>query len=233
MDEWFEHLTEQVILATDDDKVRISLQRLTRKAGFEAFAYVDLQPHAIVAISNYPQEWQEQYLRLSYRLVDPILRDAKRHMKAFSWSNTLYRRADRATRGFCAQACDFGIRSGLSIPIRTGFGTMAMLTLASSSEAGVADEEINPVFAAAAVGQLHMRLTNLRQLRKPSHNVRLKIEELTCLRWSAEGKSMRAIAVIQKTTYANVRFYLGNAKFALGAATLPQATARATAWGII
>jgi LuxR family transcriptional activator of conjugal transfer of Ti plasmids len=61
----------------------------------------------------------------------------------------------------------------------------------------------------------------------------LKADELTCLRWSAEGKSMRAIAIIENTTYANVAFFIRNAKAALGATTLPQATAMATKFGLI
>ncbi|WP_158268995.1 LuxR C-terminal-related transcriptional regulator [Ensifer sp. NM-2] len=64
-------------------------------------------------------------------------------------------------------------------------------------------------------------------------NIRLKSDELTCLRWSAEGKSMNAIAIIENTTYANVCFFLRNAKSALGASTLPQATALAKEFGLI
>ena len=44
---------------------------------------------------------------------------------------------------------------------------------------------------------------------------------------------MRAIAIIENTTYANVAFFVRNAKAALGATTLPQATAMATKFGLI
>ncbi|WP_256481306.1 LuxR C-terminal-related transcriptional regulator [Ciceribacter sp. RN22] len=48
------------------------------------------------------------------------------------------------------------------------------------------------------------------------------------LKWSSEGKSMRAIATIEDMTYANVNFHMNNARKALNAGTLAQATALAT-----
>ena len=51
--------------------------------------------------------------------------------------------------------------------------------------------------------------------------------------FSLMGKSMKAIAIIENTTYANVAFFLRNAKSALGATSLPQATAMAKEFGLI
>ena len=233
MNQWFERLTEQVALAHDEAAVRATLEKLSQEAGCGAYAYLSLQAETHTAISNYDIEWQQRYLERAYALIDPVVRNARDKLEAFAWSNAASLRMSKERRAFYGEAGEFGIRSGITIPIKAGFGRMAMLTLASEDTAFALGQQLNPVLAASAVAQLHTRLEGLGA--KPTFRtpIRLKADELTCLRWSAEGKSMRAIAIIENTTYANVAFFVRNAKAALGATTLPQATAMATKFGLI
>jgi LuxR family transcriptional activator of conjugal transfer of Ti plasmids len=110
---------------------------------------------------------------------------------------------------------------------------MAMLTLASSDARFADGRTFNPVLAAASFGQVHSRIEGMRIRPTGKTNIRMKADELTCLRWSAEGKSMKDIAVIENTTYSNVAFFIRNAKAALGVSSLPQATALAKELGLI
>lgn len=233
LNQWFDRLTEQVALAHDEAAVRATLEKLSQEAGFGAYAYLSLQAETHTAISNYDIEWQQRYLERAYALIDPVVRNARDKLEAFAWSNEASMRMSKERRAFYGEAGEFGIRSGITIPIRAGFGRMAMLTLASADADFAQGQQLNPVLAASAVAQLHTRLEGLGA--KPTFRtpIRLKADELTCLRWSAEGKSMRAIAIIENTTYANVAFFVRNAKAALGATTLPQATAMATKFGLI
>ncbi len=233
MNQWFERLTEQVALAHDEAAARAILEKLSREAGFGAYAYLNLKAETQTAISNYDIEWQQRYFEKSYAFIDPVVRSARDSVEAFSWSNDVSSRMSKERRNFYGEAGEFGIRSGVTIPIKTGFGRMAMLTLASEEADFAMRQTLNPVLAAAAVAQLYSKLEGLRA--KPTHGtpIRLKSDELTCLRWSAEGKSMKAIAIIENTTYANVAFFLRNAKSALGAMSLPQATAMAKELGLI
>jgi LuxR family transcriptional activator of conjugal transfer of Ti plasmids len=229
----FEHLTEQVALTHDEAAAKATLEKLSRQAGFGVYAYLNLQAETQTAISNYDVEWQQRYFDKSYARIDPIVRKARDQLEAFAWSNETSIRMSRERRDFCEEAGHFGIRSGITIPIRTGFGRIAMLTLASDEADFAHSRVLNPVQAASAVAQLHSRL-NILRAKPTSHTpIRMKSDELTCLRWSAEGKSMRAIAIIENTSYANVAFFLRNAKSALGATSLPQATAMAKELGLI
>lgn len=233
MNQWFEKLTEAVMLAQDELGIKQAMQRTAVNAGFSAYAYLSLQAEMPKAISNYAVEWQTRYFEQNYSRIDPVVRDAHGRMEAFAWSNRTAPKMTKARRTFCGEASEFGIRSGISVPIRTGFGRWAMLTFASDDVDFAERQSINPVVAAAAVGQVHSRL-ELMRVRPTRHQpVPLKADELTCLRWSAEGKSMRAIATIENTTYANVAFFIRNAKAALGVSTLPQATAMAKELGLI
>ncbi|KSV71162.1 hypothetical protein N182_30695 [Sinorhizobium sp. GL2] len=233
MNQWLEKLTEAVTLAQDESSVKLALQRMAVRAGFSAYAYLSMQADMPKAISNYAPEWQQRYFERRYTKIDPVVRDAHGRMEAFAWSNRTVPRMTRARRTFCGEASEFGIRSGISIPIRTGFGRWAMLTFASDDMDFADRQSINAVAAAAAVGQVHSRL-ELMRVRPTRHQpVPLKADELTCLRWSAEGKSMRAIATIENMSFANVCFFVRNAKAALGVSTLPQATAMAKELGLI
>lgn len=233
MNQWFERLTEKVTLAHDEQAVRSALHKLTNEADFDAYAYVSFHADSHTTISSHRMEWQDRYRDKSYLQIDPVVRKARQCMEAFAWSNQITSKVPKERRVFYGEAAEFGIRSGLSIPIKTGFSRMAMLTLTSNAIDVAGNRVINPVLAAAAVAQVHAKLDNVRLARGRRTDIRLKSDELTCLRWSAEGKSMKAIAIIENTTYANVCFFLRNAKVALGASTLPQATAMAKEFGLI
>lgn len=227
MDQWLDKLVDATVVASDDTDIKNILGRMTAALGFENYAYLNLRANRSYAVSNYPVEWQERYFRKSYTTIDPVITMAKRQMKTFAWDGKLAgRRLPKQLQAFHSEAGEFGIRSGISIPVRTGFGHMAMLTLASSAPAASYDE-VDPVFAAAAVAQLHARFVFGETTPTSSKPVRLKPEELLCLRWAAEGKSMRMIAQIEGIAFGNVRFFVENAKNALDAVSLPQATALA------
>ncbi|XAZ26263.1 autoinducer binding domain-containing protein (plasmid) [Sinorhizobium sp. B11] len=232
MEIWFDRLTEGLSLARDEDSATSVLARLTAEAGFTLYSYLVLRADHATAISNYPSEWQRRYLERCYAHVDPAIRVARAGMKAFRWSSRTFDGA-KEQRRFMAEAVEFGIRSGLTIPVRTGYGGLALFTLASGEGDAGQLPGLDPVIAAATIAQLHVRLSMLKLHPTTRPDIRLKLEELCCLRWSAEGKSMEAIAVIENMAYANVVFHLRNAKAALGATTLPQATALAKEFGLI
>ncbi len=59
-------------------------------------------------------------------------------------------------------------------------------------------------------------------------HVRLSPMQAVCLRWSAEGKTMKEAAMIEGIRLSDVAFHLENARRALGAVSLAQAIATAT-----
>lgn len=233
MDQWFERLNEQVTLAYDEDVVKSALEQLTFEAGFSAYAYLRLCGDTQTAISNYDPEWQARYFDQEFASVDPVVRAAKDRYEPFAWSNISTPRMSKERRRFYGEAAEFGIRSGITVPIKTGFGRMAMLTLASNEVDFADGKKLNPILAAASFGQVHSKLELMRLKPTRHSNIRLKASELTCLRWSAEGKSMKAIAIIENTTYSNVSFFMRCAKEALRVTSLPQATAMAKELGLI
>jgi LuxR family transcriptional regulator, activator of conjugal transfer of Ti plasmids len=231
LDQLFERLTDAAAIASHKGSLTSALGEVVRAFGFGNFAYLNLSARETFAVSNYPPEWQQRYLSMDYAMLDPVVRLAKLHMRAFTWSNEkLNRRSSKTVQTFFHDASEFGIRSGLSIPVRTGFGQLAMLTLASGDDCTDLEHDIDPIFAAAAIAQIHSQFTRHTEMHTASSasKIVLKPQEVNCLKWSAEGKTFVDIAQIEGMKYATVRFHLQNAKQKLDVHTLTQATAVAT-----
>ncbi|WP_292437228.1 autoinducer binding domain-containing protein [Mesorhizobium sp.] len=110
------------------------------------------------AVSNYPNEWQQRYLERDYKNSDPVVKPARARMEAFTWAAESPRKVSSQARRFYAEAGDFRIRSGITIPIRTAFGHMSMLTVASRKPSLSLERDIDQPAAVTAVALLHAKL---------------------------------------------------------------------------
>jgi LuxR family transcriptional activator of conjugal transfer of Ti plasmids len=234
LDRWFEKLIDACVIASNELSLKAALQTLTNELGFDCYAYLNLRPNETYAISNYPPEWQERYLSRLYSTVDPVVTAAKRKMRAFSWTENQSRNLSKETRQFYSEAREFGIRSGVSIPVMSGFGNVAMLTLASNKLERYSEEDFDPVIAAASVAQVHTKFSQQSATATIGHRlIVLKPEERICLKWSAEGKTLEDIAVLEGMKYNNVCFHIKQARKKLDVLSIQQATAVATKMNLI
>ncbi len=108
-------------------------------------------------------------------------------------------------RAFFAQAADFRIRSGVTIPIQTANGSMSMFTLASEKPTIDLDREIDAVATAGSVGQPHARISFLQTTPTVEDAAWLDPKEATYLRWIAVGMTMEEIADLEGVKYNSVR----------------------------
>ncbi|PSH54726.1 autoinducer-binding protein [Phyllobacterium endophyticum] len=206
-----------------------ALAELTLQLGFDVYAYLNAQPVRTFATSNYAPEWQRRYFMQQFIRIDPVVAIARSEMRAFTWTSESPRRvSSKQLRRFYSEAADFGINSGISIPVRTAFGHMSMLTLASSKPSLSLEKDIDQLAAVTAVSQLHAKLEQLDFAPTASERVSLTAKQAICLKWSAEGKSMRAIAAIENLSFGTVNFHLNNARKALDAGSLIQAASLAS-----
>ncbi|WSH30013.1 autoinducer binding domain-containing protein (plasmid) [Rhizobium beringeri] len=230
----FDRLTDTTVAAASEHSLKAALIDVARAHGFERFAYLNLHAAKSFAVSNYQEEWQSLYFARSYMAIDPVVTAAKRLRRAFKWSADVERRrAGDDIKGFYDTAAEFGIRSGLSIPIRTGFGQFAILTLASARILDPSGSgELDFAGAAAAAALIHARL---QSTSAPTHkpDFVLSDREALCLRWAAEGLPMHSIADVTGLTYHTVRWDLDRVKVKLGVCTQKQAVAVATKFRLI
>jgi len=227
--EWLWKLADETAIIQTESMLRSMLANMASEIGFDFYAYTHLRPVDPFAVSNYPEEWQEVYVEHRYDRIDPVVAQARHRPQMFAWGpeRAIFRPTVDVKR-FIGKASEFGIRSGVSIPVRLPFGNLAILTIASGERSVPVDCVGNAAAAASAVAFLHASIDRTEFNSVTEDRPSLTHRQALLLRWSAEGKHMKDIALIEKTSYHNVNFHLNNARKALSANTLAQATAIAT-----
>lgn len=228
MQHWLDKLIDLAALRGDENILKDALGHLAQQAGFSAYAYLYIRPGHTIASSNYPPEWRALYFNRRFDAIDPIVSRAKSLKRIFTWSGEAERRrVSKVGRSFFDRAADFGIRSGITIPIRAANGSTSMFTLASDKSAITLKRDIDPVAAAAAVGQLHTRMSLLPITPVAQHPAWLDPKEAAYLNWIAVGKTMEEAADLEGVKYNSVKSKLEETRKRLEIHTMPHLVALA------
>lgn len=179
LDDQFGNFIDALEAGHDEASVKFALLNLTTNSGFDSFAYVDMRSGDNRGYSNYPDEWQRRYVSQNYFTVDPVVTNAKRTMRPVVWSISDRDRYGADERRFLDEATDFGISSGIAIPIRGGFGRVAMLSLSTSREDANHIAVRDAAYAATAVAFVHINLLRLSDKTLAAADTQLSPRELT------------------------------------------------------
>lgn len=120
--------------AQSEQEVFSKIELAAQALGFEFCAYglrvpMPLSNPKTIFLNNYPQAWQERYVRQGYVQVDPTVRHGCRKQTPLVWSDDVF----ASTRDFWEDARSFGLRVGWAQSCIDGGGVRGMLTLARSS----------------------------------------------------------------------------------------------------
>jgi len=235
LDTALQSLIDAIDIAQDERSITNILRGYAQTCGFERFAYLQTAADGITTYNNYPREWQDVYLRQGYSEIDPVVTTARRRMGMFSWSaeDASGRSIPKTQRKFYTEAVDHGIRSGLSVPVLGSFGTMLMLTLATSRARVSPSMFSDAQRAAHATLAVHYRLKALAESPLAAPPFSLTPKELLCLKWASKGKYMPEIAALIDVQHRTVQHYLDNARAKLNATNLTHAVAIAIERGLI
>ncbi|WP_192385353.1 LuxR family transcriptional regulator [Mesorhizobium silamurunense] len=227
----FETFLEQLSESVDQTDFREAMASVATRLDLLTFAYLSLplQPSGEPKlISNYPPPWTAHYLQNRYQNLDPIVLRARCGGCPFLWEPDL-RGAEisQVQQRLFAEAAEFGICRGLTIPIVDRRGCVAAMTFAAdepnSAFLRVAKQYEQALQLMATYFHIHVR-------RKLSGNrmvdgVLLTPREYECLQWAARGKSASDIGCILGLKPRTAAFHLDNAKKKLGVRTQNQAIA--------
>jgi len=222
---------------TADEFERVAT-RLTRRLGFQRFAYLRLAGEKPILISYYPKPWTSRYFNLGYQQVDPVVHRARLENAMFSWGGAGSSRVgNREQRRFFEEATTFGIRSGLTVPIKCGFGQMAAFTFATSEREHrpetLTTELKDVVQLAGLYFHTHVAVRLDRPPAAQPSASELTQRERQCLAWTAQGKTVADIAILVEIAPRTVVFHLQNARRKLGAASIAQCVAEALRRGLL
>lgn len=206
MQDWLAKLVDITAIGNNQSTLKDALAGVAGRFGFIGYAFVNLRPGQAFAVSNYHPDWQTTYDKKDYRFIDPVMRQAQRIRRAFSWSGEAEKASlSREERNFFSAAGDYNIRSGISMPIATPNGGMSMLTFASDRLVAAGDGEIDAIAAASAVAQLHARFEYLKVSPSIEEKVIFSPKEATYARWLSYGKTVEDAADLEKVKYNTVR----------------------------
>lgn len=223
----FEELRDWLTVAGSEKDVRQALARFAGQNGFSWFTYVALQPSSIRGLSNYPMDWQRNYLDENLSLVDPVITHARQARTPFIWSNRDRSLASsRKQTRLMRDAATLGIRSGITIPVAGGYGTRAAITFASSEEAIQEGLTADPLGLLSIGAFLHAYLPHRGdQMLFNAADCPLTVVQLETLSWLVQGKTSVEIAQIRGVSTRAIEYQLNAVRQKLGANTTIQSVA--------
>lgn len=228
---WLRKLIDTTSMMKTRQATADLLGSLSRDLGFDCYQ-VTIVRHAGLenfTLSNVPQEWVDKYWRERFDRIDPLLPRAREKMEPFIWSFAQEKKAARgAKRIFYSSALEAGLGAGISMPVTTPLNNLFIFTLFTGDAALPVKLRLQPVLTANAMALLHacVEATEAASPRVPI--VELTGRQSTVIKWAAEGKTMKEIALIENMTYHNVNFHMMNVRRILNTVSLPQTTALAT-----
>lgn len=213
MKDWLDRLIDVTAIGTNESRLKGALGNLAENLGFDGYAFFHSEQHRSFAVSNYAPEWQGVYFDHKYQSVDPVVARGKSLNGPFTWSGEEGRcHLNKEQRAFFRHAADYGIQSGVTIPVRTPNGFVSMFTLASAKPRLNLKRDIDAVAAAAAVGQLHARVSYFQVEPTAEEPIQLDPKAAAYLRWASVGKSMNETAGIEGVKYSSVKVKIENTK---------------------
>ncbi len=215
---------------------------LTDHLGFDRFLYGARLPTSlikpyIITISGYPDEWRTRYGCAGYISIDPTIAHCANHSTPLSWDKIAQlEKEDSLVSQFMEEARDFGLKSGVSLPVHSPHGESAMLSLASSKTHLQTKQDILEAMPHAQLFTAYLH-ENVRRIFSqqvlPLQRVELTSREKECLLWSAEGKTAWETAKILGVAERTIIFHLQNAAGKLNVVNRQQAVARAVSLGLL
>lgn len=204
--------------------------------GFRYFAccsHVDpaRPPRRAVVLHNYPAAWVRDFSEMELYDIDPVFMHASRVTLPFFWDSPAFLAGLTAPQlQILAEAAQFGIANGYTVPIHSPFSLGAF----SASCSVVPDSKTIDSSAYAAVQLMsgYLYEAAYRDLNpkdaEPVHP-ELSRRERQCLELAAQGKSDWVVGKILGISERTVHNHIESAKRRLGVATRVQAIVQALA----
>jgi DNA-binding CsgD family transcriptional regulator len=228
---WLRKLIDTTSMMKNRRATADLLDRLTRELGFDCYR-ATIACHTGLGsfmLSNAPEEWLEKYWRDRFDKIDPILTRAREKMEPFVWSFEQERKVARgAKRIFYSSAHEAGIRAGITMPVATPLNNLFIFTLFTGDVTLPLKFQLQPVLTANAMALLHVCIEATGAASSKAPGIELTGRQSMVLKWAAEGKTTKEIALIENMTHHNVNFHMKNVRRILKTVSLPQTTALAT-----
>ncbi len=232
---------ESLLKARTGSQLVRTVSEIVQAIGFDTFVYGSLLPNEqndpdIVVVTTMPQEWVARYDRMTYFEVDPRVQNCLRHVTPFLWDSR--RSYGPKADAFLKDAAQYGLRSGITLPLRSTTGENAMFGVNSSRPELPQDEDLQLV-----VGRTYLFASYFHEWF--FHNLRSQLvvfdmpvgevskRELEVLALAARGHSSKRIAKELGISESTANYHIASVKRKFKVRTRSQAIAQAVQTGLI
>jgi len=183
--------------------------------------------------NNRPKDWSDRYVEKNQVNVDPIVKELRRNLNPYSWSDIEANRGyNKSEKRIMEEAHDFGAADGLVIPIVTLSGSTSLFSPCGPkpdlTQRARAALEIIGIYSHHA-----LQRAMVKQQREGIAHTPLTAREREILQWVAAGKSDDEIGDILSIGTATVTSHVENAKRKLDAFRRTYAVVQAIRLGEI
>ena len=227
--------------ANEPDAV-LRLQAAARELGFDNVMFAVIpQPKVnigeVYLRSNYPGQWRDHYDRNNLRAADPTVEYCFRSSSPFVWLPQSFKTTEQ--QALYEEASAFGLKVGVTLPIRGVDGEIGMLTCVRDGNPGPDFlKDLNQNLGALALLR-DVAFDSLHQYvhasaAAPAENVPvLTARERDCLQWMCAGKTAWEIGRILNISEAGVNFHISNLRAKFGVSRRNDVVIKAIRLGLI
>ncbi|WP_018240488.1 LuxR family transcriptional regulator [Ensifer sp. BR816] len=181
---------------------------------------------------NYPDAWKKRYSDMGYYRIDPIIKKIRQSVSALRWKdvyNDVSTTVDE--RRIFDEASIYGLKSGITVPLRGPNGNFAMISFAQRSTSELPSRVVTLLHLSAL--HFHIRLGALRSYGCIENEPELSLREKDCILWVARGKSSWDVGRILGISENTVKFHIKKAMYKLDCTSRTVAVVKALKLGII
>lgn len=235
---------DQVASARTAEDLNERLAALARNLGYDYYSYVLADPRQAaeagdaspMILCSYPAEWFQRYLRRRYATIDPVVTQGRGARLPFFWgsANFLNHLGPRPRR-FFFEARDFGIVSGVTVPVHGPRGDWGLLSLSVRGPMQALKDRVSEsYFLLQALAPLvHAQAMGRLSAAAATPAIRLTDGERICLDWTLRGKTAWEIAQIIGRSKPTVDYHIQKAMRKLDAANKHHAAFKAQQLGLL
>jgi LuxR family quorum-sensing transcriptional regulator LasR len=185
-------------------------------------------------VSNYPEEWRSTYDNQNMHQVDPTVSHCLTSTLPIIWKPETFQGQSQSE--FYEQACGYGLRSGISLPMHgtsKEFGVFSFVSNGNDHAANAANMGVMSTMSILRDYALESSRKFIDRSSKQVVTIKLTTCQLECLKWVFAGKSSWEISRILNRSEATINFHIANIMKTFDVLTRQQAVIKAIKMGII
>jgi LuxR family quorum-sensing transcriptional regulator LasR len=183
--------------------------------------------------SNHPAVWQKIYEQKRYAEVDPIVRHCWSKMTPLVWGRENF--IGPQEEALYEQACAFGSRWGVALPIHGPKHEVGMLCFASGVQSDEAKRDAVSSLPELGLVRDFASPAGLSLARQKPSAVAPKLtpREIECLKWMTLGKGTWEISQILSCSQSTINYHITNIRNKMGVHSRSAAMIKAVGMGLI